>query len=737
MVLATTTNALIMGRKCTVQHCTSGYNSTAKQQRDKKGITLYSFPHLEGDRQSWVDALPNKLIKGVTKHIGVCSLHWPKDVLRKKVKNRTYPAVPPSIFPNSKPRKVNILDTGNADSDSAEPMDDDVISSVSVKENDVEIISSVSSVDERKGDIKSVISALEEKYDESHDGVTSSVDVKSTETKTMISFVEEKYSCESIMDISSVGDRCYEELMSALRVSMKSMCNNKVLTFARSLRLAGHLYLTLDTKHTQEIIIEEELSKTETCEITLVSKSTITGNEKARQTTDKNTNQIKFEVIPKPEAVEPLPVTDDDNEESSFEESDVSRPVTDSLNSEFSAVQDKTGVKDNVSVSKECPALKKLEKENPNKEFTCDVCHLILNGHQFQHHLLLYHQIKVKNTYPGIIYSCVFCHNVFQDKADIFKHVEIHASEEEPYKCENCPKTFTTSKMRKEHQHEHERMYACEKCGKHFRIKSLLKKHRCSYLCSICKRSFTQKVLCDIHEKRHNLTKWFICDVCGKEFKQENRLVSHLKTHSDEQPFLCSQCGKTFVCQSYLKIHIKEMHSCRKPFVCPHCGKIFYRRKNLLAHENTHTKPYSCMDCGKQFSKESYLTHHSCEQRQKPEHFKYSCKICQKPFSHKQRLLWHSMTHSVREKKCRICHKSFPSMNKLKRHELIHSGVRPFSCKSCGKSFTQKCTLKAHENLHLGIQRYSCKFCSKTFSKKMQLAFHEQNEHNKGSPEIL
>lgn len=88
-----------MGRKCTVKGCRTGYDENSPKHK------TYGFPEHEGDRQSWLRALPNdpRTIK-VTKNIAVCAAHWPPDVQLKTVQRHTYPAVPPTIFSEEIPK---------------------------------------------------------------------------------------------------------------------------------------------------------------------------------------------------------------------------------------------------------------------------------------------------------------------------------------------------------------------------------------------------------------------------------------------------------------------------------------------------------------------------------------------------------------------------------------------------------------------------------------------------------
>ena len=67
-----------MPTSCAVFGCKSGYKNHPYNG------SIYLFPSDEDERQSWIDALPNRDFKW-TKYKGVCCLHWPHFANFKKV----------------------------------------------------------------------------------------------------------------------------------------------------------------------------------------------------------------------------------------------------------------------------------------------------------------------------------------------------------------------------------------------------------------------------------------------------------------------------------------------------------------------------------------------------------------------------------------------------------------------------------------------------------------------------
>ncbi|ELK08463.1 Histone-lysine N-methyltransferase PRDM9 [Pteropus alecto] len=200
------------------------------------------------------------------------------------------------------------------------------------------------------------------------------------------------------------------------------------------------------------------------------------------------------------------------------------------------------------------------------------------------------------------------------------------------------------------------------------------------FVCSECVRSFRVKSSLIRHQKTHSGEKPFICKECERDFSVKSSLIRHQKTHSGEKPFVCRECERGFSVKSRLIRHQKT-HSGEKPFVCKKCKRGFSVKSNLIRHQRTHSgeKPFVCRECERGFSeKSSLIRHQRTHTGEKP----FVCTVCDRGFSVKSHLVRHQRTHSGEKPfVCRECKRGFSVKSNLLRHEKTHSGKKPLACK--------------------------------------------------------
>ena len=110
------------------------------------------------------------------------------------------------------------------------------------------------------------------------------------------------------------------------------------------------------------------------------------------------------------------------------------------------------------------------------------------------------------------------------------------------------------------------------------------------YLCCICSKSFTQSA----HLKEHSMLHTnaiFTCDICGKGYSQPQTLRRHKKTHNAMNQFQCEDCGFSTTRAYLLTDHMRKNHSKEREqrYHCTVCPKAFYEAAKLNQHMIVHT----------------------------------------------------------------------------------------------------------------------------------------------------
>ena len=127
----------------------------------------------------------------------------------------------------------------------------------------------------------------------------------------------------------------------------------------------------------------------------------------------------------------------------------------------------------------------------------------------------------------------------FSWRGSLKYHMRVH-TEDKPYKCSLCDKSFNYSGSllsHKLHTHGIERSYDCHYCGKRFKSSHLRKQH--VYI--------------------HTGEKPYSCRHCSDCFRQSGHLKAHLlKSHNEGTWFTCHICQKKFSCNTVLKKHTHQ-----------------------------------------------------------------------------------------------------------------------------------------------------------------------------------
>lgn len=167
------------------------------------------------------------------------------------------------------------------------------------------------------------------------------------------------------------------------------------------------------------------------------------------------------------------------------------------------------------------------------ERFKCDVC-----GKSYrQAASLRNHKLNHSQEKP---FACTICGHSTTQKSGLKKHMLTH-SESKAFVCDLCGDHFRFSsnlQMHKRRKHTMVKDHVCSHCSKAFVSRDELLNHQMCHTderpfeCELCRKTFNRKSSLQFHRRRkHSMLPMHACNVCGRGFSQKVSLQMHLKTH--------------------------------------------------------------------------------------------------------------------------------------------------------------------------------------------------------------
>ncbi|RXG68524.1 Zinc finger protein 32 [Armadillidium vulgare] len=206
---------------------------------------------------------------------------------------------------------------------------------------------------------------------------------------------------------------------------------------------------------------------------------------------------------------------------------------------------------------------------------------------------------------PTVSKRCPFCEYESVIAHNVKRHIRFKHTNEKPFKCTVCVKSFATKSNLQVHMRIHtgERPYQCPLCSKaftqlgsrsmHMRMVHSMEERMEEYYHNTMELSTSNNTgtACTSSSSSGNSAIGNLCPYCSYSSPHSHNVRRHiLFKHTKNRPFPCTLCPKSFATNYYLQAHMKSHTGSR----CSFCAKSFPSNLSLALHMKTVHPSVSC-----------------------------------------------------------------------------------------------------------------------------------------------
>ena len=282
--------------------------------------------------------------------------------------------------------------------------------------------------------------------------------------------------------------------------------------------------------------------------------------------------------------------------------------------------------------------------------------------------------------------------------------------------CTVCGQKCRSASNLKVHMriHTDERPYSCPVCHKSFRVVSNRNKHIRNV-----HKMFTEVLPPPDDINRAKIRNSYECTVCGLRCASLINLTVHSRIHTNERPYSCSVCNKSFIQKGNLNEHVRNVHK------TDHSEDVFCKSEFTDGLEKLSVSKMDCVTTDDEFT----------DGLEKLSVSKMICVTTDDEFTDGLEKLSVSKMNSVTTDDFISDAQPKDLATRLDKEtrsgdERTHTKCkRQFECTICGRKFAKPCHLEIHMRIHTNQRPYFCPWCNKSFKRISDRNKHVPDAH--------